>query len=402
MISTVAKISVLRLWNNKQELVLIFVVPVAFFSIFALIFSRGVGRTVKQVSVSIINDDGDELTQKIVRDLSSIPEFKLVTGVGKTAPNWPIEKLSRALIRQKNADLVIHFEQGFGAGIISDAAPPIGIYNEGSNPVGGQMVQASLAQSVATQAAEYLAMNPEKALKDPTAVRFASTGNFPIDEIQGINRPDFALQDVFSTNKHHPKVAMYAAGIAVMFLLFSSSGAGASLLEERESGTMSRLLSSKLTLTQLLAGKWIYMATLGFVQTATMFTWGQLVFDVDLIGHLPGFAIMSGVTSAAAASFALCLATVCKTRSQLNGVSIILVLSMSALGGSMIPRYVMSDSMQRLGRLTFNGWALDGYQKIFWYDMPASSVKLEVVVLLAIALTLGIVARIFAQRWSVA
>ena len=77
-----------------------------------------------------------------------------------------------------------------------------------------------------------------------------------------------------------------------------------------------------------------------------------------------------------------------------------LVLTMSALGGSMIPRYLMSDSMQRWGRMTFNAWALDGYQKVFWYDVPVSGLRTELTVLLLIALYLAVVARLFADRWQ--
>ena len=42
MIRTVFHIALLRLWNNKQELLLALVVPILFFSIFALIFSHGI------------------------------------------------------------------------------------------------------------------------------------------------------------------------------------------------------------------------------------------------------------------------------------------------------------------------------------------------------------------------
>ena len=74
---------------------------------------------------------------------------------------------------------------------------------------------------------------------------------------------------------------------------------------------------------------------------------------------------------------------------------------MSAVGGSMVPRYVMSESMKQLGKFTFNGWALDGFQKIFWYDLPLSAIRAEVGVLVAITLMLGLAARLLAQRWSV-
>ena len=55
-----------------------------------------------------------------------------------------------------------------------------------------------------------------------------------------------------------------------------------------------------------------------------------------------------------------------------GGTSLLLatLLMMSALGGSMFPRFLMSEKMQKLGLLTFNGWALDGYVKVFWRNAP--------------------------------
>ncbi len=79
-----------------------------------------------------------------------------------------------------------------------------------------------------------------------------------------------------------------------------------------------------------------------------MFLWAQLVFGVDLLGHFDGFVVMTIVTASAAAAFGLFLATLCKTRGQLNGLSVILVLSMSALGGSMVPRYLMSEQLREV------------------------------------------------------
>ncbi len=79
---------------------------------------------------------------------------------------------------------------------------------------------------------------------------------------------------------------------------------------------------------------------------------------------------MTAVTAGAASSFALTLAALCRSRAQLNAVAVILILSMSALGGSMVPRYVMSETMQQFGKVTFNAWALDGYIKVFWRTSP--------------------------------
>ncbi|MFN0052333.1 MAG: hypothetical protein ACKV0T_09075 [Planctomycetales bacterium] len=78
------------------------------------------------------------------------------------------------------------------------------------------------------------------------------------------------------------------------------------------------------------------------------------------------------------------------------------ILSMSALGGSMVPRYVMSEALQRAGLITFNAWALDGYNKVFWRNLPVTDLWPQVAVLLATTLVLLPIARWQARRWQTA
>jgi ABC-2 type transport system permease protein len=206
--------------------------------------------------------------------------------------------------------------------------------------------------------------------------------------------------DVMGAGKTNPVVSMYAAGIAVMFLLFGATGGGGALLEERESQTLDRLLSTSLTMDQLLLGKWFYMTAIGVLQVCVMFLWGQIIFGVDLVGHFDGFLIMTIVTASAASAFGLFLATLCRTRGQLNGLSVILVLTMSALGGSMVPRYVMSPTLQNYGLWTFNAWALDGYDKVFWRELPVAALSPQLTVLLGSGIAFLITARVLAIRWE--
>ena len=105
-------------------------------------------------------------------------------------------------------------------------------------------------------------------------------------------------------------ISFYAAGIGVMFLLFSSvGGAGGALLDEVESGTLERLLSTNIGMTGLLIGKWLFLSLIGFAQLTVMFLWGRVAFGLPLFSHLPGFVVMTVVTAAAAAALGLVLAT---------------------------------------------------------------------------------------------
>ena len=112
--------------------------------------------------------------------------------------------------------------------------------------------------------------------------------------------------------------------------------------------------------------KWTFIWIMGMMQLSVMFVWGQLVFGLPLLSHIPGFAVMTVFTAAAASGFGLLLATISRSRQQLSGISTIVILTMSALGGSMFPRFLMSETMQKMGLVTFNAWALDGYIKVFW------------------------------------
>ncbi len=207
---------------------------------------------------------------------------------------------------------------------------------------------------------------------------------------------------VVGQNKKSPMISFYAAAIGVMFLLFTASGSAGALLDEAESGTLERVLSTRVTMTRLLAGKLVFNTLLAFVQLVAMFLWGWAVFKLDFFNHLPGFAVMGVVTAFAVAAFGLLLASTCKTRAQLGALLTLLILIMSSIGGSMFPRFLMPESMQKAGLMTINAWAIDGFEKVFWRDLPVKELWPQVAVLVGIGVVLFAAARRVARRWEVA
>ena len=109
---------------------------------------------------------------------------------------------------------------------------------------------------------------------------------------------------------------------------------------------------------------------------------------------------MTIVTSFAVASFGMLLASIARTRAQLGAVSTLIILTMSAVGGSMFPRFLMPDTMQKAGLFTFNAWAIDGYTKVFWRDEPVSHLAPQVAVLIGSGIALFLIARRFARKWE--
>ena len=187
-----------------------------------------------------------------------------------------------------------------------------------------------------------------------------------------------------------------------MFLLFTMTSAMRGLITEQETGTLERLLATGLRMNSLLLARWLFATLLGCAQMGVMFLWGWAVFGVELFahGHLPGVAVMTLAAAATAAVFGLVLGTACRTQAQLQGLSTVVILLMSALGGSMVPRYMMPEAMQRLGLFTFNGWALVGYERVFWRDAPVSALWPQLAVLAGMAVAGAVVASRLARRWE--
>jgi ABC-2 type transport system permease protein len=399
MIGTVVRVGLLRMWHGRTEILLTFVVPIAFFTIFAFIFDEqiGLGKS-PRVDIAIVDEDSTELSREFVAALAGWETLHVYAPADHEEGLFVFTAAApaRELVVAGTLPLAVVIPEGWSRSLAKPDTEPVGLQllADSSDPVATQVVTALLRQTSGRIAAErarqqvqiFLSLSPDEFAKSPIS-RFGTPAAIEV-------------VDLFAADKSNPVVSMYAAGIAVMFLLFGAVGNSGTLLEEEDNQTLDRLLCSDLTMNQLLIGKWLLMTLVGIVQVTIMFAWAQLTFGVDLLGHLPGFAVMTVVTAGAASSFALTLAALCRNRAQLNAVAVILILCMSALGGSMVPRYVMSETMQSVGKITFNAWALDGYIKVFWRNLPLSELAPELSVLAATALVLFFVARILARRWE--
>jgi ABC-2 type transport system permease protein len=76
-------------------------------------------------------------------------------------------------------------------------------------------------------------------------------------------------------------------------------------------------------------------------------------------------------TTTYGAGLGLLLVTGCKTRAQAQVLPTVVILIMSAIGGSMVPRFFMPQWLQQLGWLTPNTWALEAYSGVFWRSESA-------------------------------
>jgi len=178
---------------------------------------------------------------------------------------------------------------------------------------------------------------------------------------------------VKSTNNNQLGLLQAVAGTAVMMLLFSVVGIGMGLLDEKQEGTLKRLLYSPMNPINILFGKMLSANIISILQLLVMFVFASLVFGLDIGAHLPGMLITIVATAFACSAFGVLLASFAKNRQQVQGLSTLIILVMSAIGGSMIPLFFMPVFMQKLAVISVNYWSIQGFYDIFWRNLAVTS-----------------------------
>lgn len=429
MIGTLLRVHFTNLRRDRVAQLMTFLLPMAFFTVFALVFG-GAGGGPRAIRVIVVAPAESEAAGRITRALAAETGLRVMTRAPREAggdtTRVPIDRArAEAMVRAGDAPVAVVLPAGIDEALSRpDGAPAtIELMSDPANPFAASMVGGLLQKAAMTalpdamlhrgaaafdQFAGGLTDAQREAVARWTAdLRAADSasvaGGGPGGSAFGaaMSSP-IAIEPraVVGESKDGDMIAFYAAGIAVMFLLFSAAAGAGTLLEEVESGTLDRLLSSGLGMGRLVVGKWLALTVAGVAQIVVMFLYATIAFRLDLVSHLAGFAVMTVVTAAAAAAFGLLLATACRSREQLGGISTLVILMFSAFGGSMFPRFLMSEAMQNLGLFAFNAWALDGYVKVFWREAPLLELGPQVGALVAFGVVFLGIARLLARRWE--
>jgi len=205
--------------------------------------------------------------------------------------------------------------------------------------------------------------------------------------------PPVAVHTVNVTGRKISAADNAVPGYALMFALFGIMGGAGAILEEKESGTFKRLLIAPLPPHVLLGGKLLAQFLQSLVQITVLFTAGALLFHLNLGSSIPALALLVIATSFAATGLGLILVSFIKSERQVRPVTMLIVLSFSALGGSWWPISIEPAWMQNLAKFTVNGWAMQGFNGLMIFDQSFSQVVPDITALVVYGIICIAIAR---------
>lgn len=168
-----------------------------------------------------------------------------------------------------------------------------------------------------------------------------------------------AVRDVSATSKELDQKSFFAAGMAVFFLFFTVQFGVTSLLEERNDGTLARLLAAPISRTSILGGKLLTSFLLGVISMAVLVVATSLLFGASW-GNPAGVAVLIVAAVLAAMGIMALIATLAKNAEQAGNWQMVVAVVLGLLGGTFFP---VSQAPGILSRLTFvapQAWFLRG------------------------------------------
>ena len=406
MSAAIFRAMLLGLLRDRGALLMSFFLPAVFFLIMAEIFTATTGEQLN-LKVAVLDEVKSETTNRLLSALADSPSLTLLPEAGHSARDRV-----RALVKSGEADigLIIRADAepleeagGFGA-------PPLLIVTDPARGVAEPMLTGQVRRA-------YFSALPDVAMGNVVAElenqfltlsdeqrREVDTGLLEMREDAEAGREvGWSFEDLLARESviggEAVNLVAYSAGaVAFMFLLFASVHGAVSLLEEQESGILDRVLAGPGGIGVLVDGKFLYVVGQGLVQVAVIFSVAWLVYEVDVPGHFGPWLVISLAASLASAGLAMALATACRTRRQAQTIANTVILVLSALGGSMVPRFLMPETLKDLGWMTPNTWALEAYSGVFWRGEGLEEVSLPVMLLAATGVLGWLAARLLAHR----
>ena len=180
-------------------------------------------------------------------------------------------------------------------------------------------------------------------------------------DLQG--QPLVAIQQLDQEGKaavNFDVLAYMAPGMALLFLMYTVSYGGRSILAERSQGTLPRLLVSPTSTAQVLGGKVLGIFFTGIAQVGILILASSIFFGVRW-GDTAGLVALILATVFGATGWGLLITAIARTPAQVANTGTALMLIFGILGGSFINLEQMPPFVQSISKITPNAWGLDGF-----------------------------------------
>ena len=333
-------------------------------------FSGSSSSGISHIPVILVNQDGKQLGNALVTTFQSKDLNGLVDPTISTDPSAAYKQVD-----DNKAVAVIVIPVGFTDSVIppqGQSAPAdavqIELYTNPTTPTSVGVVKTILDQFISQ-------VEVGRVGGQVAVTQLVASGRIQVQQARtvgvaaGVSQADLSSQSTSITlNNETPSgqavkfdvLALLAPGMALMFLMYTVSYGGRSILNERNQGTLPRLLVSPTTTTQVLGGKMIGIFLTGAAQMFILIEGTTILFKLQWGDDLAVTVLVLAAVFGAV-GWGMLLTAVAKTPGQVSAIGSAMMLTFGILGGTFVNMDNMPVWFRYVTRITPNAWGVDGF-----------------------------------------
>jgi len=359
--------------RDKPDLAFSLLLPIA---TFALMFGAFGGESMFHGTAHVVNEDHGAIYS--TRLMERLDELE----------NLDVELLSlpEADFRLERSDLlmVLYIPKGFSDKLTSGEQAQLVFKQRGNGGQEGQIV-ASLVRGVTEEISQELQVQSQ--VKNVLAGRNIGQDYIEITVQRFLNReqenPIVGVRENIVGTEIDP-VNQFLPGIVTMYVLFAITLTARTIVEERKKGTLERLLTTRLSVGELFAGKFLANVSRGFVQTLILLVLAYIVFQMFTPLSFGSSLVIAFIFACAASAIGLVIASVARTEDAATWIAVFFTMAMVMLGGTF---FEISEGtvMATISKISVNTYVNDALKTIIVQGGSLADVGLELGILAGVA-----------------
>ncbi|MDT8317176.1 MAG: ABC transporter permease [bacterium] len=389
--------------RDKEALMILFIMPV----IFVVIMSLAMRDTFKSeegalLGIALYNQDQGEVGKKIVEAISALKIVQVYSLSNEKSVDEEAVKRDFAEGKYKFAFII-------PPDVTGSAEDKVAEKFEGSKEGGAEKIRVRLLAdptlrsdhvNLVSSALNRILQSVESAiLMKRLKVVFAEIGlETALSSGEGTNDDRIFSEVTLSSDGSgsgesmpssvQQSVPAYSL-FAMFFLVIPLSG---TFIKERMEGSLLRLKSMPVPSWIPIVGKIVPYFIVNQIQIFIIFMVGIFIMpliggDRLDIGNSPlGIVLVTFASSIAAIGYGLMVAVFCRTSEQATTFGGVSVIILAAIGGIMVPKFIMPPLMQSMAELSPLSWGLEGFLDIFVRNGNVTDIIPELSMLLTFGL----------------
>jgi ABC-2 type transport system permease protein len=379
----------IRFTDRKGFFMMIFF-PIILTAILGTALSGIMAETsLPKTTVGIVQPDNDAIAKIFVDDVLKGKDLKNLVSVKKVKS----ENELKSLLRDEKIDAGISIPKEWSGNLQDGQLKQVKLLTDPGKELNGSIIESVLQTFVnrveITSSSTKTVLTASAQTLTPVGMQnLASELTSSLNQLAKQNQGYVQASSI--GKKQVSGMQYYAAAMAAMFLLFNVINGAKSIINERETETLARLMSSPTSKLSILAGK--FLGNLYFVvaQFTIFLVVTNLLFHVNWGGNILQTGLIGLAYSIAVSGLAMLFAAIMKSSKTADTVGGVGVQVFSILGGSMIPLTIFPKTMQMVANIAPNKWALTSFIDIMagttWNTLTTPMIVLLLIGIVSIML----------------